>query len=88
MNHESPHELLLTMIPRVIDLRSEFEAQLRAIARLHGQLTKSLSGKDPANLELARVLSSELSTMLKNNKNIRDVLVELADVTGEAIATN
>ena len=66
------------MVPRVLDLRAEFEAQLRAVARVEQQLKKTLAGSDPTNRTLAEVLRRELAEMFANNTNIRDVLVALA----------
>lgn len=82
MAHKARDELMTTVTPRVVDLRSQFEAQLRAIGRLEEQLTKSVAGRDPANRELAAVLRRELAEMIKNNKEIRDVLNELATAAG------
>lgn len=79
MASEAPRDLV-AVATHVLDLRSEFEAQLRAIARLEAQLAKSSSRKDPANQELSDVLRRELHEMLNKNKNIRDVLCELATV--------
>jgi hypothetical protein len=62
--------------PRVVDLRSEFEAQLRAVAHIEEQLAKTLAGKDPTQHDLRKVVTRELAGMLRNNTNIRDVLVE------------
>ena len=79
---DTPDQLTTTVGPRLIDLRSEFEAQLRAIVRLEGQLAKSLAGRDPADLHLADVLCREVAEMLKNNRDIRDVLIELSADAG------
>ena len=77
-NTASRDELMTVVIPRVLDLRAEFEAQLRAVARLEEQLKKSQAAKNPANADLAAVLKRELAEMFANNTNIRDVLVALA----------
>ena len=63
---------------RVVDLRAEFEAQLRAVSRLEEQLRKSRIGKDADRRTLEEVLGRELTEMLTNNRNIRDVLEQLA----------
>jgi hypothetical protein len=85
MGPQTPRDFMMTVAPRVVDLRSEFEAQLRSVGRLEHQLTKSVAGRDPANRELSDVLRRELEEMLKNNQNIRDVLVELATLAGAPI---
>jgi len=77
---------LVAVATHVLDLRSEFEAQLRAVARLEAQLAKGSGRRDTATQELSDVLVRELREMLKNNQNIRDVLCELATVAGEATA--
>ena len=77
---------MMAVTPRVIDLRSELEAQLRAIARLEEQLARSRRGDGPSTADLSDVLRRELAEMLLNNRNIRDVLLELASVTGVAAA--
>ena len=66
------------IVAAVLDLRAEFEAQLRAVVRVEQQLTGSLAGRDPSHQQLADVLRRELTAMLTNNKNIHDVLVELS----------
>jgi hypothetical protein len=85
MAREAPRDLV-AIATHVLDLRSEFEAQLRAVARLEAQLTKSSGRRDAASQELADVLLRELREMLKNNQNIRDVLWDLATVAGAAPA--
>jgi len=85
MGPQTARDFMMTVAPRVVDLRSEFEAQLRSLGRLEHQLTKSVAGRDPANRELSDVLRRELEEMFKNNQNIRDVLVELATLGGAPI---
>jgi hypothetical protein len=63
---------------RVVDLRAEFEAQLRAVMRLEEQLRKANSGIADASRNLATAVRRELAEMLTNNANIRNVLNELA----------
>jgi hypothetical protein len=70
---------------RTLDLRAEFEAQLRAVVRLEEQLLKSRAGYDAGGHRLAAVLRRELTEMLKNNTNIRDVLTQLEMDVGQAI---
>ena len=68
----------LTMIAaRALDLRAEFEAQLRAVVRLEEQLRRSRTSQDGQGLQLETVLRQELVEMLHNNANIRDVLKQL-----------
>jgi hypothetical protein len=62
---------------RALDLRAEFEAQLRAVARLEEQLHRSRTGQDDHARHLETVLRHELAEMLHNNTNIRDVLKQL-----------
>jgi hypothetical protein len=63
---------------RVVDLRAEFEAQLRAVMRLEEQLRKANGGNADSNRNLANAVRRELAEMLTNNANIRNVLNELA----------
>ena len=77
-NTTSRNELMAVVIPRVLDLRAEFEAQLRAVARVEEQLRKSQGAKDPPMEDLAKVLRRELAEMFANNTNIRDILIALA----------
>jgi hypothetical protein len=63
---------------RVTDLRSEFEAQLRAVSRLEEQLRRTKDGKDQDARDLATTVRRELKEMLANNANIRTVLNELS----------
>jgi hypothetical protein len=63
---------------RVVDLRAEFEAQLRAVCRLEEQLRKTKNGHDQNGRDLARIVRHELTEMLDNNGNVRNVLNELA----------
>ena len=62
---------------RVVDLRSEFEAQLRAAARLEAHLQESDRGDHASMRTLEDAVRRELSGMLTNNTNIRTVLKEL-----------
>jgi hypothetical protein len=78
MEKPTARELETVVVPRVLDLRAEFEAQLRAVARVEEQLRKSLAGSDPTRRQLTEVLRRELAEMFVNNSNIRDVLVALA----------
>lgn len=84
MASEAPRDLV-AVATHVLDLRSEFEAQLRAIARIEAQLATTCSRRGTPNQELSHVLRRELVEMLDNNKNIRDVLCQLATVVGVAI---
>jgi hypothetical protein len=78
MDKHVPRDLMTTAVPRVLDLRAEFEAQLRSVARVEEQLRRTKTGSDPTNRDLANVLRRELAEMFANNINIRDVLVALA----------
>src|SRR5436190_24083592 len=78
-------ELMKVIAARVVDLRSEFEAQLRAVARLEEQLRKIGAGKDEGSPQLEDVLRRALVDMVTNNANIRGVLTELSkDARGGA----
>jgi hypothetical protein len=67
---------------RTIDLRSEFEAQLRAVVRLEEQLRKSREGRDADGRNLKAVLNRVLAEMLANNANIREVLTQIEAEAG------
>ena len=71
---------------RVTDLRSEFEAQLRAVSRLEEQLRRTKDGKDQDGRNLAATVRRELNEMLANNANIRTVLYELSVEGGDPAA--
>lgn len=77
-------DLMTDVAPRVVDLRAEFEAQLRAVTHIEEQLAKTLAGKDPTQRDLRTVVTRELAEMLRNNTNIRDVL---ADFDGDVRVT-
>jgi hypothetical protein len=85
MEKLTSRDLMTVVAPRVLDLRAEFEAQLRAVARVEEQLRRSRGGNDPTNRHLAEVLRRELAEMFANNTNIRDVLVALAVDNGTAV---
>jgi hypothetical protein len=78
VGRETRSGLINTVATHIVDLRAEFEAQLRAVGRVEAELAKSVAGRDPANQGLADVLQRELAEMRVNNNNIRDVLNELA----------
>ena len=63
---------------RIMDLRAEFEAQLRAIAHVEEQLRKTDYSKPEHQRKLAEVVRHEVAQMTGNNINIRHVLSELA----------
>ena len=67
---------------RTVDLRSEFEAQLRAVVRLEEQLRKSREGQDAGGRNLKLVLNRVLAEMLANNVNIREVLMQIEAEAG------
>src|SRR5688572_27221654 len=85
MDKPHPRELMTTVVPRLLDLRAEFEAQLRAVARVEEQVRKTTAGNHPPNADLAQVLGRELAEMFANNANIREVLVALAVDNGTAV---
>ena len=63
---------------RVMDLRAEFEAQLRAVGHVEEQLRKTDLSKPEHQRKLIEVVRRELAAMTGNNINIRSVLSELA----------
>ena len=63
---------------RTLDLRAEFEAQLRAVVRIEEQLHKSRAGRDKDDRSLETVLRRELAEMQNNNLNIRDLLNQIS----------
>ena len=82
MSPAGPTDSLTLLATRTIDLRSEFEAQLRAVVRLEEQLRKSREGRDANGRNLKAVLSRVLAEMLANNINIREVLTQIEAETG------
>ena len=70
-------ELIRVVAARVLDLRAEFEAQLRAVVRLEDDLGKAASRKGEDGRRFEDALRRALAEMLTNNKSIRDVLTEL-----------
>jgi hypothetical protein len=70
-------ERVRTLAARVVDLRSEFEAQLRALARVEGLLEKPRARDDQWARAMMEALRQELTGMCTSNKNIRGVLEEL-----------
>ena len=77
-----PTDSLTLLATRTIDLRSEFEAQLRAVVRLEEQLRKSREGRDANGRNLKAVLSRVLAEILANNINIREVLTQIESEAG------
>lgn len=67
---------------RVLDLRAEFEAQLRAVGRVEDQLRRLNIVKDDRSHRLAEALQHDLTEMLTNNQNIRAVLDDLIKDVG------
>ena len=61
-----------------MDLRAEFEAQLRAVAHVEEQLRKTDHSKADHRRKLMDVMRRKLTEMTDNNLNIRHVLSELA----------
>jgi hypothetical protein len=62
---------------RALDLRAEFEAQLRAVQRLENALRRA-HGRDDARTRLDETLEQALTEMLENNRNIRTVLDDIS----------
>jgi hypothetical protein len=58
---------------RVLNLRSEFEAQLRAVARLEEQFRKTDGANDERWRRLDQLPRRELTEKLANNANVRSV---------------
>ena len=83
----APTDPLTLLATRTIDLRSEFEAQLRAVVRLEEQLRKSREGRDANGRNLKAVLSRVLAEMLANNINIREVLTQIEAEAGTTTTT-
>ena len=64
---------------RVIDLRSELEAQLRAVLRLEELLRERSAKKNLGGLALRKAIGREVTDMLENNASIRTILTDLAN---------
>jgi hypothetical protein len=71
-------DLLRVIAARVLDLRAEFEAQLRAVAHIEEALRRADTGNDDRWRRLDDTLQRRLSEMLGNNSNIRTVLNDLS----------
>ena len=71
-------DLLRVIAARVLDLRAEFEAQLRAVAHIEEALRRADTGTDDRWRRLDDTLQRQLSEMLGNNSNIRTVLNDLS----------
>jgi hypothetical protein len=71
-------DLLRVIAARVLDLRAEFEAQLRAVAHIEEALRRADPGNDDRWRRLDDTLQRHLSEMLGNNSNIRTVLNDLS----------
>jgi hypothetical protein len=85
MENPPASELMTTVVPRLLDLRAEFEAQLRAVVRVEEQVNRTKAGNGAASAELAHVLGRELAEMFANNTNIREVLIALAADNGTPV---
>jgi hypothetical protein len=70
-------ELIRVVAARLLDLRAELEAQLRAVVRLEEDLGKAANRKGEDGRRFDDALRRALTEMLTNNKSIRDVLTEL-----------
>jgi hypothetical protein len=73
----APQDLLRVIAARTVDLRAEFEAQLRAVGRVEEQLQRIESPKEDSARRLGEALQREVTQMLLNNRNIRTVLKDL-----------
>jgi arginine deiminase len=71
-------ELIRVVTARVLDLRAELEAQLRAVVRLEDDLRKAANRKGEDDHRFEDAVRRASAEMLTNNQNIRDVLTELA----------
>ena len=86
MRARSSSELLPVVAARVVDLRAEFEAQLRAVARVEQLIRKVDIANDERARPLRDMLQRDLKEMLGNNRNIRIVLEELVNDLGNGTA--
>jgi hypothetical protein len=86
MRTGSRADLVRVVAARVVDLRAEFEAQLRAVGRVEEQLRKVDPARDESASRLSDVLQRELREMLTNNRNIRTVLNDLVKDVGNGTA--
>ena len=80
MSQVSPE--LLTAVTRIADLRSQFEAQLRSVARIEEHFNGRGLETDAGTEVVLGVLREEVENMLVNNGDIGDVLVDLASELG------
>jgi hypothetical protein len=62
---------------RIVDLRAEFEAQLRAIVRVEEQL-QNPANSDGGKRMLENVVRRELAQMVDNNGSVRAILNDLS----------
>jgi hypothetical protein len=77
-------ETFKSVVARLMDLRAEFEAQLRAVARIEERLQHNPRLTDDNWLALEEVLQRALTEMRANNASIRGVLDELVADAGTA----
>jgi len=75
-------ETFRSMVARLVDLRAEFEAQLRAVARIEERLHQNPRLTDANWLALEEVLQRAVTEMVVNNASIRGVLDELVADAG------
>jgi hypothetical protein len=73
-----------SVVARLVDLRAEFEAQLRAVARIEERLQQNPRLTDANWLALEEVLQRALTEMVANNASIRGVLDEVVADAGAA----
>ena len=82
MPEETRADLLRMVGARVLDLRAEFEAQLRAVGRVEDQLRRLDTTRDDRSHRLDDALHRDLTEMLTSNRNIRTVLDDLIKDVG------
>jgi hypothetical protein len=71
-------DLVRVIAARVLDLRAEFEAQIRAVSHIEDALRRAEGGDDERWRRVDDILQRELAAMLANNRNIRTVLNDLS----------
>ena len=86
MPNRTRADLLRVVAARVLDLRAEFEAQLRAVGRVEEQMRRLNTATDNRLDRWDEVLQRDLTAMLTNNRNIRTVLDDLIKDVGMPIA--
>jgi hypothetical protein len=75
--NQASNEAVAVLSARVVDLRSELEAQLRSVVRIEQHLRKARDGGPAPRRQLLDALRSEFAGMLANNGSIKTVLKQL-----------